>query len=140
TRILDGTGGSSGAISARFDDVRVGFNNAAHAPWDDFSGAGGNSGPAELSAAKWTLNPGAASMRLAGGSLVGHAQATTPTSATLQVFHSVVFADPATVNTLQADYTVTACSNSLSGTNRVGMAAAFYNDGTPGTTPPDTNQ
>ena len=140
TRLLDNGSGSSGKISAAFDDVKAGFNGLAATLWDDFSGAGGNSGPTELSAAKWTLNPGSNSMRLSAGSLTGHAQARTPDTASLSVFNAVVFADPAAINTIQGDFTVTACSNSLSGTNRVGIAAGFYNDGTAGTTAPDINQ
>jgi hypothetical protein len=120
--------------------VRVGFNGLAATLWDDFSGTGGNSGPTQLSAAKWTLNPGRNSMSLAAGSLTGHAQATTADTASLSVFHAIVFADPAAINTIQSDFTVSACSNSLSGTNRVGIAAAIYNDGTAGTTAPDINQ
>ena len=139
-RILDSSGGASGAISARFDDVMVGFNNAAAAPWDDFSGTGGNSGPTEISQSKWTTTPGRNSMTLAAGSLAGHAQATAPSTATMSIFNPLDFANPASINTMQADFTVTSCSNSLGGTMRVGFAGAFYNDGTPGTTAPDINQ
>ena len=140
TAIRDNAGSSSAKISARFDDVKVGLNNAAATPWDDFSGSGGNSGPTQLSAAKWTLNPGKNSMSLAAGSLVGHAEAVTPSTASLSVFHALEFSDPAAINTVQADFTVASCSNSLSGTNRVGMAWGIYNDGTAGTTAPDINQ
>jgi len=140
TLVLDHAAGSSWGITARFDDVKVGFNNAAPALWDDFSGVGGNSGPIELSSAKWTLHPGMASMALTAGSLVGHAQATTPSTDSLSVFNALAFSDPASINTVQADFTVSACSNSLAGTNRVGVAGALYNDGTPGTTAPDINQ
>ena len=140
TRVLDSGGGASGAISARFDDVMVGFNNAAAAPWDDFSGTGSNSGPTELSQARWTTTPGRNSMTLAAGSLAGHAQATTPSTATMSIFNPLDFANPGSINTMQADFTVTSCSNSLGGTMRVGFAGAFYNDGTPGTTAPDINQ
>jgi hypothetical protein len=145
TRLLDNAGGSSARMSARFDDVRVGFNNAPPTLWDDFSGGGGNSGPTELSAAKWTNTPGMNSLALTAGSLVGHAQATTPSMNQLAVFHPLEFINPASINTIQADFTVSSCnnslsSNSLSSTNRVGFAAGFYNDGTPGTTGPDANQ
>ena len=140
TRLLDNAGGGSSArMSARFDDVRVGFDNAPPAPWDDFSGAGGNSGPTELSAAKWTNTPGMNSLSLTAGSLVGHAQSTTPAMDQLAVFHPLEFSNSASINTLQADFTVSTCNNSLSGTNRVGFAAGFYNDGTPGTTAPNAN-
>lgn len=140
TRLIDNAGGGSSArMSARFDDVRVGFNNAAAQPWDDFSGAGGNSGPTELSAAKWINTPGMSSLALTAGSLVGHTQATAPGTAPLGVFHPLEFINPAAVNTIQADFTVSACNNSFGSTNRVGFAGGFYNDGTPGTTPPNSN-
>jgi len=139
TRLLDNAGGGSSArMTARFDDVRVGFNNAPPTLWDDFSGAGGNSGPTELSAAKWTNTPGMSSLALTAGSLVGHAQATTP-GTTLGIFHPLEFINPTAINTIQADFTVSACNNSLGSTNRVGFAGGFYNDGTPGTTPPNSN-
>ncbi len=133
--------GSDGGVSARFQNVQVGFNNAAATLWDDFSGTGGNSGPTELSAAKWST-PGAGKnwMALIAGRLAGHAQITSLSTAGIQSFQAINFSNPAVINTVQADVTVSACSNSLSGTNRVGLAGSFYNNGTPGTTPPDTNQ
>jgi hypothetical protein len=140
TRIIDNAGGGSGRIAAQFDDVKLSFNNnPALALWDDFSGVGGNSGPTELSAFLWTNNPGMNSTTLTPGSLAGHAQATT-NSAPLSIFHQVLFGDPTTINTIQADFTVSQCSNTQSSTNRVGIGANVYNDGTPGTTPPDINQ
>jgi hypothetical protein len=77
---------------------------------------------------------------LSAGSLVGHAQVTSPTSAGVTAFHPIDFSNPAAINTMQSDVTVSACSNSLPGTNRVGHTGSFYNDGTPGTTPPNINQ
>jgi hypothetical protein len=143
TQVSDDTvpAGSDGSVSARFQNVQIGFNNAAATLWDDFGGTGGNSGPTELSAAKWST-PGAGknSMALTAGGLAGHAQITSLSTAGIQSFQAINFSNPAAINTVQADVTVSACSNSLSGTNRVGLAGSFYNDGTPGTTPPDTNQ
>jgi hypothetical protein len=133
------TGGSNSSLNAKFQNVEVGFNNAAASFWDDFSGTAGNSGPTELSAAKWST-PGKNSMALTAGSLAGHAQITSLSTAGIQSFQAINFSDPVAINTVQADVTVSACSNSLSGTNRAGIAASFYNDGTPGTTPPNTNQ
>ena len=130
--------GSDGSVSATFGNVQVGFNNAAATLWDDFSGTGANSGPTELSAAKWT--PGKHSMALTAGSLAAHSQTTSVSTAGLNNFQGIVFKNPAGLNTLQADVTVSACSNSLAGTNRVSLEGTFYNDGTPGTTPPNTNQ
>ena len=133
--------GSDASVSARFGNVHLGFNNAAASLWDDFSGVGGNSGPTELSAAKWNP-PGAGrnSMALDAGSLTGHAQITSLSPGGIQSFQAINFGNPAAITTLQADVTVSACSNSLSGTNRAGIGGSFYNDGTPGTTSPDTNQ
>jgi len=141
TQVVDNSvqASSDGSVSARFQNVQVGFNNAAATLWDDFSGTGGNSGPTELSEAKWTV-PGTNSAALSAGSLVGHAQVTSPTSAGVTAFHPIDFSNPAAINTMQSDVTVSACSNSLPGTNRVGHTGSFYNDGTPGTTPPNINQ
>jgi hypothetical protein len=133
--------GSEGRLSARFQNVQVGFNNAAATLWDDFSGTGANSGPTELSAAKWSAPAaGRNSMALNAGSLAGHAQVTSPSTAGTQSFQAINFSNPAAINTVQADVTVSSCSNSLSGTNRAGIGGSFYNDGTPGTTPPDINE
>ncbi len=132
-------GGSDGTMSARFGNVQVGFNDAAATLWDDFSGTGANSGPTELSEAKWTT-PGKTSLDLTVSSLAVHTQITSLSTAGLNNFQGTVFQNPADLTTLQADVTVSACSNSLSGTNRVSLEGTFYNDGTPGTTPPNTNQ
>jgi hypothetical protein len=143
TQVSDDTvpAGSDGSVSARFGNVQVGFNNAVATLWDDFSGTGGQSGPTELSAAKWNP-PGAGknSMALNAGSLAGHVQITSLSTAGIQSFQAINFSNPAAINTMQAEVTVSACSNSLSGTNRAGIGGSFYNDGTPGTTPPNTNQ
>src|SRR6266581_2246303 len=131
--------GSDGGVSARFQNVQVGFNNAAATLWDDFSGTGANSGPTELSEAKWTT-PGKTSLDLTVSSLAVHTQITSLSTAGLNNFQGTVFQNPAGLNTLQADVTVSVCSNSLADTNRVSLEGTFYNDGTPGTTPPNTNQ
>ena len=126
--------GSDGSMSARFQNVQVGFNNAAATLWDDFSGTGGNSGPVELSAAKWTT-PGTNSLTLAAGSLAGHSQ-----TAGVNNFQGIMFSNPDAINTLQADVTESDCSGSSNATKRVSLVGRFYNDGTPGTTPPNSNQ
>jgi len=140
-------GGSDGRVSARFQNVQAGFNNAAAALWDDFSGTGTNSGPTELRGIKWSAaggSPSKASMALSAGSLVGHAQATSFSTNGISNFQALTFNNPAALNTLQADVTVSACSNSSPVTsvpsNRVQLQGNFYNDGSPGTTPPNTNQ
>jgi hypothetical protein len=126
--------GSDGSLSARFGNVQVALNNAAPTLWDDFSGTGGNSGPVELSAAKWTT-PGMNSLTLAAGSLAGHSQTTGVNN-----FQGIMFSNPDAINTLQADVTESACSGSSNATKRVSLVGRFYNDGTPGTTPPNSNQ
>jgi hypothetical protein len=138
TRLIDESGGSAAGISAAFDDVLVGFDNAPAAPWDDFSGSGANSGPLELRADKWT--PGEHSMSLSGGGLMGHHRITSPGTGSLTHFQGLLFSDP-TPDTLQADVTVNACANSSSnGTNRIELEGRFYNDGTAGTTAPNVNR
>ncbi len=103
------------------------------------SARGGNSGPTELSEAKWAT-PGKTSLDLTASSLAVHGQVTSLSTAGLNNFQGTVFKNPASLNTLQTDVTVSACSNSLAGTNRVSLEGTIYNDGTPGTTPPNTNQ
>jgi hypothetical protein len=147
TRIFDrsATGGSAAAITGKFGNVQVGLNNAPALLWDDFSGTGSNSGASgELSLAKWT-NAGKNSAALAAGSLTGHLQATSVSTSGFSSGQSInVSSNPASINTMQADINITACSTSIAvptnSTNRVELLGHFFNDGSPGTTPPDTNQ
>jgi hypothetical protein len=134
-RDLSSSGGSNAAIAAEFDNVQVGFDNNPAAAWDSFSGTGTDSGPTELSAAKWT--PGRDSAGLAAGALVHHAQVTNSSGGFLPYFQGLIFSDPSP-KVLQADFTMNACSGSA--TNRASLEASFYNDGSGGTTPPDTNE
>jgi hypothetical protein len=139
TRALDTAGGSSASISGQFDDVLVGFNNAAATPWDDFSGTGSSSGPLELRADKWTA--GEHSRALAGGSLAQRSRITSRSTSGLGFGQALAFSNPGANNTIQADVTLNACANSLSGSNRVQLVGTLYNDGTPGDGPsPNTNQ
>jgi hypothetical protein len=139
TRVRDFTGGSAATIGAQFDNVMVGKNNNPAVLWDDFSGAGGNSGPVELRADKWTA--GELSITMPGGGLVERSRITSRSNTNaLNHVQGLLFSDPSAINTIQADVTVNACSNSLGSTNRVELVSSLYNDGTPGTTPPDTNQ
>ena len=138
--------GSDASMGASFGNVQVGFNNAAAILWDDFSGTGTNSGPTELRGLKWSAaggSPSKASMALSAGSLVGHAQATSFSTNGISNFQALTFNNPAALNTLQADVTVSACSNSFASggaSNRVQLQGNFYNDGFAGSTPPNTNQ
>jgi hypothetical protein len=138
TRALDTTGGSNASISAQFDDVSVGLSNAPAAAWDDFSGTGSNSGPLELRADKWTV--GEHSRTLAVGSLVERSRITSPSLDFLRYDQALLFSDPSAANTIQADVTVNACSNSNFGTSSVKLVATLYNDGTAGAAPPNANQ
>jgi len=141
TRVLDhsSSGGSSAAITGRFDNVRVGFDNGAAVLWDDFSGSGANSGPTQLSAAKWTL--GDTSMASTSGSIAEHLQMTSTSSAGFGYAQFLRVSDPASVQSLQTDVTVSSCANDASGgSNRVQLEANLYNDGSAGTSAPNTNQ
>ncbi len=139
--------GSDGSISARFGNVQVGFNNAAATLWDDFSGTGQNSGPTELRGIKWTTPggaPGMGSMALTAGSLAAHLQATSNSTNGISAFDALTFNNTAAINALQADVTISACSNSSQvpsvPSNRVQLQGNFYNDGTAATTPPPANE
>ncbi len=139
--------GSDGSISARFGNVQVGFNNAAATLWDDFSGTGQNSGPTELRGLKWTTPggaPGMGSMALTAGSLAAHLQATSNSTNGISAFDALTFNNTAAINALQADVTISACSNSSQvpsvPSNRVQLQGNFYNDGTAATTPPPANE
>ncbi len=133
------SGGASARLTTRFGNVYVGFNNAPTVPWDDFSGVGGNSGPVELSPAKWTT-AGASSTALSAGSLVTHVQATSVSTRAIGNYQALTFGDPERINTLQADVTPTDCSATDAPIKVVQLAGGFYNDGTPGTIPPTINQ
>jgi hypothetical protein len=124
-------GGGSGRITGRFDDVSVGFDGAAAAPYDDFGGTAGNSGPAELSMQKWSPG-GRRSVLPSGGGLTLHTQVTSPSNTTSTgAFTTVALANPSGVNTVQADVTLT--SFSTTGGPPPGawgaIAARLYNDG-----------
>jgi chitodextrinase len=146
TRMFDDTGGADANVSASFGNVQVGFNNAAATTFDDFSGTGLNSSSTELSPAKWSALGGAlgkSSAILSTGSMVGHAQATSPTTAGFSDFQALSLNNPASVNTIQADVTISTCTNTFSGagkSNRVQLQGNFYNDGTPGGAAPNNNQ
>jgi hypothetical protein len=138
-RVLDrsNAGGSSGRIAGDFDNTFVGLDGGAATLWDDFSGAGGNSGPAQLSAAKWT--PGENSMAVSSGALIQHARLTSG-AVGVNYFQGLVHNEPTSMNTLQADFTLTTCANSAGSTNRASLEMNIYNDGSLGTTPPNINQ
>ena len=147
TQLADTTvaAGSDGDLTASFDNVQVGFNNAAATLYDDFGGTAPNSGPNELSSAKWTQPGGATGGRnstlLTAGKLAAHVQGTSANSSGFRNFQGLNFDDPPSVNTMQANVTVTSCTNPYTGIkfNEVGLSGSFFNDGTTGA-PPNNNQ
>jgi hypothetical protein len=122
------TGGGSARITGKFASVKVGLNNAAATSFDDFSGTGGNSGPAELSPAKWQ-NGGATSFGLSGGSLLVHHQLTAPATAAVSDGQPLALASPTGVNSMQVDVAMEAFSTSGGGAALAGLQGRFYNDG-----------
>lgn len=139
-RTLDGSaaGGGSGTIRASFGNVAVGFDGAAATLFDDFSGAGGNSGPL-LSAAKWAA-PGANGIEMSGGGSELHAAASTAGATAISTAAGLTLAKPESVNTVQADVSVASASAPPAATSNAFLQGTFYNTGTPGTTPPNINQ
>ena len=127
------TGGGSGRITARFDDIWVGTDDLAAAAFDDFGGAGGNSGPIELSLGKWG-NGGARSVAAAGGALA-MSQQVTNTGVSATVGQNILLANPAAVNAIQVDLRVAARTGGASAFTNTGVRGRFYNDGTAGGTP-----
>ncbi|HEU4385152.1 MAG TPA: fibronectin type III domain-containing protein [Anaeromyxobacteraceae bacterium] len=125
-----GAGGGSGRITARFGDVWVGTNDQGALPFDDFSGASGNSGPTELSLAKWS-NGGARSVAAPGGALAMTQQATS-TGPAASMGQPIILANPSAVNAFQADLRVASYTASASVGTNSGVRGRFYNDGTAG--------
>jgi hypothetical protein len=126
-------GGGSGQIVGLFDDVWVGTNDLAAEAFDDFSGTGGNSGPTELSIARWA-NGGARSISSPGGALA-MTLAGTGAGAATAVAQALTLADPSSVNALQADLRIASWSaGDLVNANAL-VRGRFYNDGTVGGAP-----
>jgi carboxypeptidase family protein len=141
-RTLDNSaaGGGSGTIAASFRNVWAGFDNAAPALFDDFSGTGSNSG-SELSAAKWAA-PGTNGISMSQGAAALHASASTVGAVPASSAAGLTLANPASINTLQADVSVTSASAPAGGTSNAFLQGTFYNTGfTPAAaTPPNVNQ
>jgi hypothetical protein len=119
-------GGGAGTIVARFDDVHVGVNGGAAVLFDDFGGIPPNSGSGRLSLGRWS-NVGATSVAPAGGALELHLEAAGDGPASFG--HGLRVADPAGLNTIQADVRV------VPGTGNALLQGRFYNDGSPGSAP-----
>lgn len=139
TRTLDPStaGHGSGQITAKFRNVSVGFDNNAATAFDDFSGAGGNSGPVHLSPAKWGA-AGGTGVAMDSGSALIRLGATSTATNSVSIGAGLTVSDPASIDTLQADLRVPAFVSGSS--NNAFIQGTFYNTGTAGTTAPDINQ
>ncbi len=127
-------GGGRGKITARFDNVLVGFDGGAASPFDDFSGTGLNSASPEFSLAKWGMG-GAAELAPSGGSLRMHLQATSMGSAR-SLDPGIRMADPSG-DVIQADVTIDSFGSTGPGSasEEVIVQGRFYNDGSAGWAP-----
>jgi hypothetical protein len=120
----NGAGGGSAGITGRFDNVLVGFNDGLATAYDDFSGTAGNSGPTEMSTAKW--NPaGAVRLGPAGGSLLVESGAPAPSAS---IPSGINWSEPVGLNTLLADVAIESYVPG-SGGLFAGFSGRFYNDG-----------
>jgi hypothetical protein len=127
TRAHDlGAGGGGAALVGQFDNVLIGLNGATASLFDDFSGTGGNSGPSELSPAKWSL-PGTTTLRPVGGSLLVSSQITSISATNTSLGSPFHLSDPTGISVLQADVAID--SGPVSGSEFVGLGGRFYNDG-----------
>jgi hypothetical protein len=127
------TGGGSGSIGARFNNVDVGINGAAPTRWDDFGGTGENSGPTGLSLGKWA-NGGSNEIDASPGKLT--LRQTAPAGTVVAPANSLFISAPGSINTVQVDVSGLSITGMLS---RVIFQGRFYNDGFVGTTAPDVN-
>lgn len=125
------SGGGAGKVSVRFGDVQVGLDGGASVPWDDFSGSGGNSGPVELSPAKW-VPAGATGISLSGGSLVLSEHLTSVGANAGQPVALALGGGAVATTALQAEVAVTAHDESVGASSWVAVQGRFYNDGAPG--------
>lgn len=126
-------GGGSGAVTARFDDVQVALNDASTpTPFDDFDGTGGNSGPEELSLARWNLS-GRSSALPSGGALALHGQATSVGYAT-GVAAAAAISDPEPYDLMQVDLAIPAYATTSTGSAVATVSGRLFSDGTAGAT------
>jgi hypothetical protein len=134
-RALDSSllGGGSGKFTARYDDVQVGLDNNPPAPWDDFGGTAPNSGPTELSLARWN-GVGAPRVLPTGTGSFGIHEEVTSVGAATSVLQPITLSNPETVDVIQADVSVPSFSSSGGGTATamVAVQGRFVNDGTSG--------
>ncbi|HSR96904.1 MAG TPA: hypothetical protein VLM79_07640 [Kofleriaceae bacterium] len=135
TASFDGssTGGGSGAITARFDNVEVAVNSGTPSAWDDFSGTGANSGPSGLSLSKWGSG-GANEIDASPGKLTLRQRA--PAGAPAAPLNPLFVAEPVKIHVIQLDVSGLSVVGALP---RLLVQGRFYNDGFAGTTAPDVN-
>jgi hypothetical protein len=129
-------GGGAGAITARLGNVLVGLDGAPATPYDDFSGAGDNSGASELSLAKW-INGGSHAVQAEGGSVHLRNAFTAPSVAGFARGTSLILVDP-TVIAFQVDLDLTRCDPvgvSETSVCNQGISALLFNDGSAGSAP-----
>lgn len=135
-RVQDaGSGGGNASNKATFDNVQVGFNTGpAAAPatlsaYDDFSGAGGNSGP-DFVLTKWTTGESSASF--SNGGLAIHNKMTgTPSANYAQsIAFNISTAQPSAIS---ADATITSLTvpgtPNPENTQHAYVRLTLYNDG-----------
>jgi hypothetical protein len=134
-RLIDGsdTGGGSGRHSAQFDAVWVGTNNGPAVPYDDFSGTGTNSGPTELSAARWSGVAGAPRLLPNGTGAFGVHLELSNQSIAMSTGSSLTLSNPEDVDLLQMQVFYPSILTTL-GSGTISLGGRFFNDGT-GTTP-----
>lgn len=128
------TGGGSARMTGVFDDVQVGLDGASATLWDDFSGTGSNSGPTELSLAKWNGIGNQRVLPTGDGALGMHLEVTSTGVATV-VPQALALASPEGIDVLQADFSIPSFDGTGAGTV-TGVArldGRFHNDGS-GTT------
>jgi hypothetical protein len=122
-------GGSSGAVTATFDNVMLGTNGAAASLHDDFSG-GPSSEATGFSVDRWSS--GVAAVEASGGAVRLISTATLGGASNPGYrLTSLAAKYPTTPNTWQADVAIV---RSTPGGNLVRLGGAFLNDGTAGGT------
>jgi hypothetical protein len=125
------SGGGSGSMTARFDNVAVGLDGAAPEAWDNFDFAPESSGLSQLWVNNWS-NGGMHVLDAAHGAaeLLDEAAGGVPGSLAGGVLQ---LANPTAANTIQAEVAI----SFFYGDPHVVVEGRFYNDGFAGTAAPD---
>jgi hypothetical protein len=128
------SGGGAGKVTVRFGDAFVGLNGGTAVAWDDFGGSGTNSGPTELSPARW--NPaGSESVALSNGALVLEEQATSTGAAIGQAQVVTLGGAASDTRAFQVEVAIPSHVETGGASSWVGVQGRFYNDGTAGGAP-----